>query len=173
MNPDSSFMLLDDRLRCRTVGQLGDVSLGAVKDSGAALLLAVDREVVDSDPVLHHIFYSVMTQKLGHLLLVDPRDDDEVVSALPSGADAARLWLNQGLTVEVVAVRPVPLPWVAMAVLVSTGLPAPKAVDAVYSAMNEVPSAHDEVACAVYVEKATAYRAWHEARRHQSRRALQ
>lgn len=170
---DSDLVLLNGRVRCRSVDRLGDVHLSGVKASGAALLLVVDREVVADDPVTHHIFYSVMGEKRGHLLLVDPHVDDELVSDLPSGADAARWWLDQRLTVEVIAVRPVSLPWVAMAVLVSTGLAPPTAVDAVFAALNLVPTAHDEVAAQVFSEKLLAYRAWHEARRLQYRGVLQ
>lgn len=171
--PGPVLELLGGRLRCRTVRELSEVSLSAVESTGAALLLVVDREVVDSDPITHYIFYRVMGEKRGHLLLVDPRDDDEVVSALPSAAEAARLWLERGQAVEVVAVRPVSLAMVAMAVLVATGLPAPKAVHVAFSALNDAPSAHDEVGCQVFLERLLAYRAWHEARRFQLRTALQ
>ena len=165
MNTDSGLVLLGGRLRCRSVERLGSVDLSATKAAGTALLLAVDGEIISDDPLVHFIFYDVMGEERGHLLLVDPRDDDELVSGLPSGAEAARLWLDQGLPVEVVAVRPVPMPFMAMAVLVSTGLSPPMAVESVFSALREVPTAHDEVACQVYSEKLLGYRTWHEAHR--------
>jgi hypothetical protein len=170
MSANSDFVLLGGRLRCRAK-QFSDVSLDAATTDGARLLLVVDREVISDDPILHYCF--AMLGERGHMLLVEPDNGAELVAELPSGIEVARGWLDAGLPVNVVVAEPVSVALVAAAVLIACGASAPSAVNEVFAALDEVPSAHEEVFCAVFAEKLIAYRAWHEARRLQYREVLQ
>lgn len=170
MAADSGLVLLGGRLRCRAQ-RFGDVSLDAATSDGARLLLVVDQQVIADDPVLHYCFSTLGEH--GHMLLVEPDNGAELVGELPSGVEVARCWLDAGYTVNVVVAEPISAALVAVAVLIACGTSAPSAVNEVFTALDVVPSAHQEVFAAVFEEKLVGYRAWRAAKELQRRAVLQ
>lgn len=174
-SPIPQFELLDGRLRVHGVERLDDLDVRALQ-SGARLFLVMDLAAIAKDPLAHRAFHDLVDESRGDLLLVDAGDDFELVSALPPCIEVARQWLDEGpqQRVEVVVLDSVLMPVVATALHIAmTNERAAVAVTKVFELLDEVPSPDNEIACQVFAEKLTDFRAWRDARRLRRREVTQ